>query len=134
MLYWDTSALVAFLISEKSSVKLRAFLEKQGSSKSYTAMITPLEFESAIQRRLSDRTLDVLEADQARLFIADFRKRSFFVPLDHNTLDVALHLQKIYALRPGDSLQLASARIGTDNPAHIQFLSLDEKLTYAAKR
>lgn len=97
-------------------------------------MITPLEFESAIQRRLSERTLNPREADQARLFGVDFRKKAFLLPLDQNALDTALHLQKIYELRPGDAIQLASARLGTDSPSRVVFLCLDERLTEAAKR
>lgn len=134
MLYWDTSALFAFVIAEKQSAKLRALVETQGSSTAYTSIITPLEFESAVQRRLTERTLNLREADRARLFGVDFRKKAFLVPLDQNALDTALHLQKIYGLRPGDAIQLASARLGTDNPSRVVFLCLDEKLTEAAKR
>jgi predicted nucleic acid-binding protein len=134
MLYWDTSALFAFIITEKHSAPLRARVEAQGASNAYTSMITPLEFESALQRRLSDRTLTLREVDRARLFGVDFRKKAFLLPLDQNALDAALHLQKIYGLRPGDAIQLASARLGTDNPSKVAFLCLDEKLNEAAKR
>ncbi len=134
MLYWDTSVLFAFVITEKQSAKLRTLVEKQVSSTAYTSIITPLEFESAIQRRLSERTLNLREVDRARLFGVDFRKRAFLVPLDQNALDTALHLQKIYGLRPGDAIQLASARLGTDDPSRAVFLCLDEKLNGAAKR
>lgn len=133
MLYWDTSALFAFLITEKQSIKLRTLIEKQENSAAYTSIITPLEFESAVQRRLSDQTLSLREADRARLFGVDFRKKVFLVPLDQNALDTALHLQKIYGLGPGDAIQLASARLGTDNPSRVTFLCLDEKLAQAAK-
>lgn len=134
MLYWDTSALFAFLITEKHSAPLRARVAAQGDSTAYTSIITPLEFESALQRRLLERTLNLREADQARLFGIDFRKKAFLLPLDQNALDTALHLQKIYGLRPGDAIQLASARLGTGNPSRVSFLCLDEKLTEAAKR
>lgn len=134
MLYWDTSALFAFLITEKQSTPLRTLIKAQGSSTAYTSIITPLEFESAVQRRVSERTLNLREADRARLFGVDFRKKVFLVPLDQNALDTALHLQKIYGLRPGDAIQLASARLETDNPSQVIFLCLDEKLTEAAKR
>ena len=134
MLYWDTSALFSFFVSEKKTQPLRELVGMQGSTPTYSSMITPLEFESAIQRRLSDRTLTLREADRARLCGVDFRKRAFLVPFDQNALDTSLHLQKIYGLRPGDALQLASARIGTDHPARVLFLCLDEKLSEAAKR
>lgn len=134
MLYWDTSALFAFLITEKHSKKLRIFIEKQESSTAYTSIITPLELESAIQRRFTERTLTLSEAESARLFGIEFRKRSFLVSLDQNALDTALHLQKIYVLRPGDAIQLASARLGTDNPKQVSFLCMDKRLTEAASR
>jgi len=47
---------------------------------------------------------------------------------------MALHLQKIYNLRPADAIQLASARVGAENPSKVHFLCLDEKLNEAAKR
>lgn len=134
MLYRDTSALFAFIVSEKSSNAVRALVEKQGSSTAYTSTITPLEFESALQRRLSERTLNLREADRARLFGVEFRRRAYLVPLDQNGLDMALHLQKIYGLKQGDAIQLASARLGTDNPSRVVFLCLNEKLSEAAKR
>lgn len=134
MIYWDTSALFAFIFTEKHSSKLRSFVERQGTVAAYTAIITPLEFESAIQRRLTDRTLNLREADKARLFGVEFRKTVFLIPMDQNALDHALHLQKIYGLRPGDAIQLASARLGTNNPSQVTFLCLDEKLLEAAKR
>lgn len=134
MLYWDTSALFAFVIAEKHSRQIRDQVAKQGVSTAYTSIITPLEFESAVQRRLSGRTLNLREADRARLFGVDFRKRAYLVPMDQNALDTAIHLQKIYGLRPGDAVQLASARLGTDNPSKVIFLCLDDKLLAAAKR
>jgi len=134
MLYWDTSALFAFIVSEKRSTEIRSFVEAHGSESAFTSMLTPLEMESAIQRRLSDRSLNLREADTARLIGIDFRKKVYLVPLEQNALDMALHLQKIYGLRPGDAIQLASARIGTDNPARVVFLSMDDKLNEAAKR
>ena len=97
-------------------------------------MITPLEFESAVQRRVLDRTPTSKEADQARLFSVNFRRKAFLIALDQNALDAALHLQKIYGLRPGDAIQLASARLGTDDPSRVVFLCLDEKLCEAAQR
>ena len=134
MLYWDTSALFAFIIPEKLSTALRAFVEAHGETPAYSSLITLLEFESAIERRLSDRTLTARESDSARSFSLEFRKKAALLPLDLNALDQALHLQKIYKLRPGDAIQLAAARIGTSNPIKTVFLCLDEKLNEAAKR
>ena len=142
MLYWDTSALFALVIAEKHSRQLRDQVAKQRISTAYTSIITPLEFESAIQRRFSERTLNLREADRARLFGVDFRKRAYLVPLDQNALDTAGrgrsgHLSKSYPYsnrntRFGDEPDLARAHEGhgrfwsesTDAKSNLLLLSL----------
>lgn len=134
MLYWDSSALVASFIAEQETSKVRSFSIQAGELRSYTAIITPLEVESALQRRLREQSISVKQADETRLLISEFRKQAYLVIADQNILDIALHLQKIYNLRVADALQLASARAGTENPSKVYFLCLDEKLNEAAKR
>jgi predicted nucleic acid-binding protein len=134
MIYWDSSAALATFISEPRSLEIHRFLEQNEEIAAYTSIITPLEIESAIQRRLREKSLTDQEADTAQLYALDFRRSIFLVVTDQNSLDMALHLQKIYFLRPGDALQLAAARLGTDNPGKIFFLSLDTRLNEAARR
>lgn len=134
MIYWDSSALVATFILEQKTNKVRTFSIKAGELRSYTAIITPLEVESALQRRLKEKSISINQADQTRLLISEFRKQAYLVIADQNILDIALHIQKIYNLRVADALQLASARAGTENPSKVHFLCLDEKLNAVAKR
>ncbi len=134
MLYWDSSALVASFITEQDTKKVRSYSIGAGDLRSYTAIITPLEIESAIQRRLKEQSVTPKQADEARLLSTEFRKKTYLVTADQNTLDIALHIQKIYNLRVADALQLASARAGTDNPSKVHFLCLDERLNKAAMR
>jgi predicted nucleic acid-binding protein len=134
MLYWDSSALVASFINEQSTDKIRSFSIKVGTIQSYTAIITPLEIESAIQRKLKEQSITAKQADQARRLTTDFRRQSHLVIGDQTVLDLALHLQKIYSLRVADAFQLASARAGTDDPSKVNFLCLDRKLNEAAEQ
>ncbi|MEW6776212.1 MAG: type II toxin-antitoxin system VapC family toxin [Bdellovibrionota bacterium] len=134
MLYWDSSALVASLLAEERTGEVRSFAARHGDLRSYTAILTPLEVESAIQRRLKERSLSPQQAARARLLAIDFRKRTYLATADQDVLDGALHLQKIYGLRPGDAVQLASARAGTGNPSTVHFLCLDEELNDAARQ
>lgn len=134
MLYWDSSALFASFISEQDTNKVRSFSAKAGDLRSYTAIITPLEIESAIQRRFKEQSITIKQSDEARLLTTEFRKKIYLVVADQNVLDIALHIQKIYTLRVADALQLASARAGTENPSKVHFLCLDGKLNDAAKR
>ncbi|PWU13136.1 MAG: hypothetical protein C5B49_15160 [Bdellovibrio sp.] len=134
MLYWESSALVASLIAEKETNRVRLYSINTGDLRSYTAIITPLEVESAIQRRLKEQSISSKLADKTRLSITEFRQQAYLIVADQNVLDIALHIQKIYRLRVADALQLASARAGTENPSKVHFLCLDEKLNEAAKR
>ena len=134
MLYWDSSAIVASILNEKSGIKIDNFVRTILGNRIYTSIITPLEIESAIQRRLREKSLSLKEADKGRITSTEFCKVAYLVISDHYVLDMALHLQKIYGLRPSDAIQLASARIGAENPPKVHFLCLDNKLNEAAKR
>ena len=133
MFYWDASAILALFIFEKATNMIRSFSANTEALPSYTTIITPLEVESAIQRRIKERSITLEQAEEVRSLASDFRKEIYLVFADQNVLDIALHLQKIYGLRVGDAIQLASARAGTEDPSTIYFLCLDEKLNEAAK-
>ena len=134
MIYWDSSAVVASILNEKSGRNVDKFVASVPESKLYTAIITPLEIESALQRKLREKSISAKDMDMGRIVAAEFRKAAFLIAAEHNVLDAALHLQKIYGLRPADAVQLASARVGTENPSKVHFLCLDGKLNEAAKR
>lgn len=132
MIYWDSSALVATLIGERKSAQVFAFLKQNANFKSYTSLFTFLEVESAFQRHLNDRSLSVQDVQISRVAMARFRKNVQVVSADESLLDIALHYQKIYGLRAGDALQLASARSGVENPTRVEFMCLDKLLNEAA--
>lgn len=133
MFFWDSSAIVALLLYEKETERIRSFLEQSEELSAYISVITPLEIASAIVRKIQDGAITLKQADLARLIISEFRKEVYLVFADQNVLDIALHLQKIYSLKVADAIQLASARVGTENPSVVNFLSLDEKLNNAAR-
>lgn len=134
MVYWDSSALIASFIEEAQSKKILSYMAGLQELRSYTAIITPLEIESAIQRKLIERAISSKQAEEIRRRLTVLRKMSFLVNADQTVLDIALHLQKIYGLRVADALQLASARAGTEDPSRTHFLCLDKKLSQAAER
>ena len=110
MLYWDSSAIVASILNENISKEIDEFAKSFSSDCIYSAVMTPLEIESAIQRRLLEKSITEREADIARFTAAEFRKCVYLIASDFNVLDMALHMQKIYKLKPLDAIQLASAR------------------------
>lgn len=132
MIYWDSSALVAVLIRENKSTQVFSFLKDHVNFKSYTSLFTFLEVESAFQRRLNDKSISTESVHLARVVLARFRKKVQVVSADENLLDIALHYQKIYGLRAGDALQLASAKVGSEYSTQVQFMCLDNLLNQAA--
>lgn len=132
MIYWDTSALAASLIGEDKSSLVFSFLKQHANLKSYTSLFTFLEVESAFQRRLNDKSLSMDSVRIARVAVSRFRRNVRVISADESLLDIALHYQKIYGLRAGDALQLASARAGIEIPSRAQFMCLDKVLNSAA--
>ena len=132
MIYWDTSALVAGLIGEDNSSLVFSFLKQHANLKSYTSLFAFLEIESAFQRRLNDKSLSLDSVQIARVAVSRFRKNVRVIPAEESLLDIALHYQKIYGLRAGDALQLASARVGMETSSRVQFMCLDKLLNRAA--
>ena len=134
MLYWDSSAIVSVALNEKSGPNIHSYIESLKFKPTFTSFLTFLEIESAIQRKIKDRSINQRVADQGRAIAVGFRKTAEIIISDLMILDSALHMQKIYGLRPGDAVQLASARHGTDDPSKVHFLCLDKRLNESAKR
>lgn len=133
MFYWDSSAIVSVSLSEKSGPAIHACIENSPPRSAYTSVLTFLEVESALLRKLNERSIDARMADQGRKLAIGFRHSLQLIVADLLILDLALHLQKLYGLRPGDAIQLASARAGAEDPSKVDFLCLDEKLNEAAR-
>jgi predicted nucleic acid-binding protein len=134
VLYFDTSAVVSLFIEDEHTAPLLKYLRNIAILSGMSSIITPLEYYSALQRRLSSKEITESQVDQARGDFVEFRKKIRLIPLDENALKVATHLQRIYSLRPGDSIQLGAALMCRDNPSKVTFLSFDEKLNLAAQR
>lgn len=134
MLYFDSSAVVSFFIEDEHSTALTKYLKNVSVLAAFSSMITPLEFDSAIQRRINAKEINNSIAEKARDGFLTLRKRIHLVPFDENSLKISTHVQKLYGLRPGDSIQLAAALICRDNPSKVTFLCFDEKLNKAARK
>ncbi len=109
------------------------FLKKYKETLAYTSVMTVLEIESAIQRRLNEKSITAVMAEVARTYSRQFCEHLSLMDMNVEAIDIALYLQKKYLLRPGDSIQLASARLCHANSAQISFLSFDNKLNKAAQ-
>jgi hypothetical protein len=98
-----------------------------------SALFSLLEIESAFQRRYNSREINARELDQARLLALKFKQNMALLALDSAVLEIALHVQKLHQIRPGDSVQLASAIYCQPKREKVMFLTGDQKLAHAAK-
>lgn len=130
--YWDTSALVTLVVDEKQSENVRHLARKSGLP-GFTSFFSLIEMESAYSRRISEGTVKSLELPELRLKAQKLESLLGMLWPDEETLRDARHLVLEQGLRPGDTLQLASARLLLRDGDKVVFVCLDEKLNQAAQ-
>ena len=132
-MFWDSSALVPLLLPEARSEVLTRLLAADGEPVIWWG--TPLECQSAIQRRHRERPLPQPEltaaSDRLRLIV---QHTDSIAPSD-DIRRRAARLLSFHPLRAADALQLAAALIWCEEQPHGEtFVSLDDRLRDAALR
>jgi predicted nucleic acid-binding protein len=132
MIFWDSSALVALLISEADS---HARLEHMRADPQMAVWwASPVEIESALQRRLREASLDVEAARLARERLADLSRGWYEVHPHPGLRKLALRLLRTHSLRAADSLQLAAAlTLESAGVPNLSFACADVRLATAAE-
>lgn len=131
MIFWDTSAMVALLVDEQESCDRMAQLRADPQMAVWWA--TPVEIESAIQRRLRDGSLDAGAGRLARERLADLSVSWHEVHPLAGVRKLAVRLLRTHPLRAADSLQLAAALVILSGGAHgLRFACADIRLKNAA--
>lgn len=133
MRFWDSSALLPLLVDEPARERILKLLDEDNEVVTWWA--APVEIASALSRRERER---LLTADQVSTTLATLRAIAQawheIVPSDA-VRRAAERLLRTHPLRAGDSLQLAAALIAADhNPASLEIVCLDDRLTTAARR
>ena len=132
-MFWDSSALVPLLLPEARSEALTRLLASDNEPVIWWG--TPLECQSAIQRRHRERPLAQTEltaaSDRLRLIV---QHADSIAPSD-DIRRRAARLLSFHPLRAADALQLAAALIWCEEQPHGEtFVSLDDRLLDAALR
>jgi predicted nucleic acid-binding protein len=131
--YWDTSALLALIFDEPQGADVRRLALKKGALPGYTSFFSFIEMESAYARRMSEGALKSSQLPELRLKAQKLESILSLLWPDEDTLRDARHLVLEQGLRPGDALQLASARLLLHNGGVVSFVCLDKKLGQAAQ-
>lgn len=132
-MFWDSSALVPLLLPEESSEAVTRVLADDSEPVIWWA--TPLECQSALQRRHRDNPLP---ADQLSAAIERLRQlvqhADTIAPTDELRRRAA-RLLSFHPLRAADALQLAAALVWCEEQPHGEiFVTLDDRLREAATR
>lgn len=132
MIFWDSSALVALLVTEPdSSARL---LQLQADPQMAVWWSTPVEIESAIQRRLREGSIVIESARLARERLGDLSVAWHEVNPIPGVRKLALRLLRTHPLRAADSLQLAAAlTLQAAGIRNLAFACADVRLTNAAE-
>jgi uncharacterized protein len=120
-------------VDEPTRGRLLALLEDDGDVLSWWG--TPVEIASALARREREK---LLTADQVSSALAALHGLAGswheVVPSD-SVRRTAERVLRMHALGAADSLQLGAALIAADHdPASLEMVCLDERLTLAARR
>ncbi len=132
MRFWDSSALVALLVKEADSHRRAALLREDSVMAVWWA--TPVECESAIQRRLREGTLTSEGARRARDRLGELAVAWHEASPQSGLRTLAARLLRTHPLRAADALQLAAAlTLCSALGRQVAFVCADDRLASAAE-
>lgn len=132
MIFWDSSALIALLVTESESSVRQSQLEADSMAAVWWA--TPVECESALQRRMREGALTPADVRLARDRLNELSVAWHEVNPLPVVRKLALRLLRTHPLRAADALQLAAA-LALDQAAGsgVRFACADTRLCLAAE-
>jgi predicted nucleic acid-binding protein len=137
ILYLDTSALVTLYVSEETSARARRTTRR--ADQVVTSLLAYPETLAAFSRRAREGTLTTTQHDAAGAAFRAAWSSWSRIPLDKRLLPEISRLLKLYPLRGGDAVHLASAVLvrrrlsESESDDEILFACNDEPLRRAAE-
>lgn len=131
--YWDSSALLALIFEEPRTAAMRHLASRKAGLPGYTTFFSLIEMESAYARRMAEGSLKAGDLPRLRLTAQRLEAALGILWADEEIMKDARHLILEQGLRPGDAIQLASARLLARDGEETTFVCLDAKLSQAAQ-
>jgi len=129
--YFDTSALVKNYVREAGSSRVRGLLTRY---EFLSSVITPIELQSAVQRRHRQREITRANYNAIISRVANDRSYWQLVEVVPQLLSKAEGLVKTENVRTLDAIHIASAIIIQESfPTPLPFISADERQLAAAQ-
>lgn len=133
MKFWDSSALVPLVVSEKETdFCMKTLLQDQ---EMLIWCLSKLEIMSALCRQLRDKTLGGPEFQKAKSRVNDFIDRAYEVKAIEKVRQRALRLLEVHTLRAADACQLGAALVASqEDPERLAMVCFDQRLIKAATK
>ena len=133
MRFWESSALVALVVEQPATARMRTLLEDDADLAVW--VLTDVEVRSAIERLAREGALS-REGVEACLHKADlFWEQLRVIDLIGSVKQRAKRLLARHPLRAADALQLGAALLASDDgPEGLELVTLDSRLAEAARR
>lgn len=133
MKFWDTSAIVPFLIAEPTTGTVQALAQKDPAMLVWWA--TEVECASAIARLERDGALDASAVTAAFDRLKQLAGAWHEVDPSDTVREAAVRFLRVHPLRAADALQLAAAFIAAERrPSSLEMVTLDDRLAGAARK
>lgn len=130
--YWDTSAVLSLLFEEKMAPVVRDFARNAKGLPGYTSFLTFIEMESAFSRRRADGSISTDILPELRARCLELESSFSVIWPDSSMVASAKRIIGEFGLKPGDSIQLASAIVLLTRDSAAKFACLDRRLNGAA--
>lgn len=133
MRFWDTSALVPLFVTERASRHVERWLREDADVVVW--MLTRVELLSAFARRRRQEPSAARRLLAARRELVETWPRWSEVTAVDPARRHAERVVETHPVRAADALQLGAALVACeDDPAALDFVTLDDRLAEAAER
>lgn len=131
MRFWDTSAVVPLLLEQEATTAVEPLLAEDAGMVVWWG--TPVECASAAARLRREERLTVREEERVLEVVAALRAAWVEVLPSEQVRDQAIRLLRVHSLKAADALQLAAALVWAGPVPGAELVTLDERLTLAAR-
>ncbi len=131
MKFWDASAVVPLLLTEKQSDYCLQILKDDQEVLLWC--LSRVEVVSAMTRRLREQSLTFGEFQSAKTRLQHILEGAYQITALEKVMNRAVRLLEVHPLRAADACQLASVLVATqEDPDRVSLICFDERLKEAA--
>lgn len=133
MKFWDTSAIVPLLVTERLSRRLQALLARDPAMLVWCG--SEVECISALARLEREGGLGAEALAVALKRLGQLAEAWHEIDASDPVREAAARFVRVHPLRAGDALQLAAAFLAAERrPASLEIVTLDDRLGVAARK